>query len=131
MKSLCCAFLLASAALASEPPKPTQASVSIYKPEPETSIPHSILNSAVNVIGQVNAPQAVKTDTALSVLDAMAAAGGANRLSSRTDFSITTPSGLTMNWKGPSFDSPEGKEFYSRIMVNPGDVLYVPDLCRL
>lgn len=130
MKSLCCAFLLVSVALASEPPKAAQASVSIYKPRPETTIPRPTPDSAISVIGQVNSPQAVKTDKALSVLDALAAAGGTHRLSSRTEFSITTASGFTMDWKGPSFDSPEGKEFYSRIMIQPGEVLFIPDLCR-
>lgn len=87
------------------------------------------LKGKVAVTGAVSAPQPIEFKPGLSILDAVEAAGGFQQLALRNEFIITNPkAGTRISYRGLPRSGEAWREYYSRVLLREGDVLYVREI---
>lgn len=132
MKNTLIALLFFAFAQAAGAAQSLEVTVTVTEVDPESTAAIAVPSAgSIKILGPVKNPGQIEVEEEISVSDAIAAAGGYTPISSRTEFTITSTNGTQMRWRGVSFDSTEGKELCSRIMIKAGDILFVPERCVL
>jgi len=87
-----------------------------------------IRSLVIYVLGDVRTPGAVQMDRNLTVLQAIAAAGGLNEFADRNDIVVmrTSADGVHQRWTFRYDDVVEGKQLNSNIVLQAGDTIIVP-----
>ena len=87
-----------------------------------------IRSLVVYVLGDVRNPGTVLMNSNLTVLQAIAAAGGLNEFADRNDIVVmrTRADGVNERWNFRYDDVVEGKRLESNIVLQAGDTIIVP-----
>jgi polysaccharide export outer membrane protein len=100
-----------------------------YVQMPTVTVSVSAVRSlVVYVLGNVRTPGPVQMDRNLTVLQAVAMAGGVNEFADRNDIVVmrTDANGVHQRWSFRYDDVVDGKGLSTNVVLQSGDVIYVP-----